>query len=89
LHKEFVEDKMDQLKHTHESRYLSILIGDVLRWGVDNRARLIAAKRKADKIAPEDIVQATKEFLAENLNDLPRLIEQAIEEHHRDICKAA
>jgi len=35
------------------------------------------------------MVKAAKEYIAENLDDLPRLIEQAIEDHLRHVGKAA
>jgi hypothetical protein len=80
---------MDRLTLTHESRCLIILAGGVLERCIENRARTIAASRSADAVAAEDIDKATREFLREELADLPQLIGEATDEYRRRSSDAA
>ena len=80
---------MDRLKLTHEARCLIIVAGGVLERGIEKRARRIAEGRAASEIAPEDIEKAAKQFFEEGLSDLPRLIEQAIDNYKHQSTKAA
>lgn len=74
---------------THESRCLVILAGGVLERCIEDRARTIAANRSADEIVPEDVEKASAEFFAEQLCDLPRLVQRAMSEYRRRSSKAA
>jgi hypothetical protein len=80
---------MDRLKLAFEARYLIVLAGHVLERGIEARAREIAEKRSAAEVAPEDVEAATAEFLAEDLVDLPRRIERAMETHRYRSNEAA
>lgn len=80
---------MDRPTLTHESRCLVILAGGVLERCIEDRARTIAASRSADEIVPEDVKKATAEFLAEQLSDLPNLVERAMSKFQCRSSKAA
>ena len=84
----FMEDMMDRPKLTYEARCLVILAGSVLERCIENRAREIAGGRAAAEIAPED-VKAAAGFLREDVSDLPRLIEQAMDNYKHRSTKAA
>lgn len=80
---------MDRLKLTHESRCLLIVAGAALERRIESRAREIAGGRAAAEIAREDVIKATAEFLAEELSNLPHLIEHAMDDYERQLNKAA
>ena len=80
---------MGQTKLTHEARCLVILAGSVLERCIEKRARKIADSRAMSETAPEDVERATKEFLEEELSDLPQLIQQAIDNYKHRSNKAA
>ncbi len=80
---------MDRLKLTHEARCLVIVAGAALERRIENRAREIADGRAAAEIAREDVMKATAEFLAEELSNLPNLVERAIDDYQRQLSKAA
>lgn len=74
---------------THESRCLVILAGGVLERCIEDRARTIAANRSADEIVPEDVERAAAEFLREELSDLPRFVQEAMNKSRYRSSKAA
>jgi hypothetical protein len=80
---------MDQPVFTHEARCFAILAGGVLERCIERRARRIAAGRSAREIVAEDVRRATREFLEEELSNLPHLIERAIEDYKRQSNKVA
>ena len=69
---------MDRPTLTHEARCLLIVAGGVLERRIESRARAIAADQSAKQISPENIEQATEEFLREGLSDFPHLVQQAL-----------
>ena len=80
---------MGQPTLTHESRCLVILVGGVLERCIENRARTIAADRTADEVTQGDVEKATADFLEEDLSDLRRLVQQAMDKHRYCSNKAA
>ena len=80
---------MGQPKLTHESRCLVILVGGVLERCIENRARTIAADRSADEITPEDVKRGIAEFLREEVSDLPRFVQRAMNKCGYRSSKAA
>lgn len=80
---------MDRLELTHEAQCLVIVAGAALERHIENRAREIAGDRAAAEIAREDVTKATAKFLAEELSDLPNLIERAIDNYQQQLSKAA
>ncbi len=80
---------MGQPTLMHESRCLLIVAGGALERCIENRARTIAAGRLADEITPEDVEIAMAGFLREELSDLPRLVQQAMERYRHHSIKAA
>lgn len=84
-----MEDTMDKPTLTHEARCLLIVAGGVLEDCIRSRARIIATNRSAEQISPEDVEQATAEFLREELSDLPHLVQQSQSEFRNHSNKAA
>lgn len=80
---------MDRLKLTHEARCLLIVAGGALERRIENRALEISEGREAAEVALEDVKKAITEFLAEELSNLPHLIERAIDNYQRQLSKAA
>lgn len=80
---------MDQPKLTHEARCLIIVAGGVLESRLKNLAQSIAEARGAVQIAGEDVDEAVRAFLGEQIPQLPHLIESAIDEYKRRSAKAA
>jgi hypothetical protein len=84
-----MEDTMDKPALTHEARCLLIVARGVLERCIRSRAQMIATSRLADEISPEDVEQATAEFLREELSGLPDLVQQALSEFQNCSNKAA
>jgi len=80
---------MDRLELTHEARCLVIVAGAALERRLEYRAREIADARAAAEIAREDVTNAITEFLADELSNLPHLIERAIDNYQQQLSKAA
>lgn len=74
---------------THESRRLLILVGGVLGRCIENRARTIAVSQSQDDITPENVEQAITDFFREELSDLPRFVQQAMNKFGYHSSKAA
>jgi hypothetical protein len=83
------EDVMERPVLTHESRCLLIVAGSVIEYNVEDRARAIAASRSAKEITPDDVRKAMEEFFHEQLSDLPRLVQQAVNKFRCPQDKAA
>ncbi len=80
---------MDRLELTREAQCLVVVAGAALERHIENCAREIADARTAAEVAREDVEKATAEFLAEELSDLPHMIERAIDNYQRQLSKAA
>jgi len=76
---------MNSITLSLESRCQIILAGDALERCIEDRARKIAKQRLSIEITPEDVGQATQDFLQDDLASLPELIAKVKEEYRRQL----
>ena len=80
---------MTNPKLTFDARCLIIRAARVLEQCIEDRGREIAVSRASAEISPQDIRRATAEFFQENLEGLPHLVEEALNEYGNQLSKAA
>jgi hypothetical protein len=74
---------------THEAKCLVVLAGGVLERFIEKRARRIADSRHSEQTTSIDVENAIDGLTAEELADLPHLIERALDTYKRQSSRAA